>query len=170
MVQAAVFERGMVGEMVRVEGPPVISCCRRTRPPRASSSRQEMVSGRSRDSSVRAISIDSADRLHVCLIEEPAWGEVPQPVPFVGRCIDNFELTRLPQETTPAQLRDWLGGACRSGRMGHLPGRTPSFVERLGRILVSTRNTGGAGFACCRSVRGQADPCPIPHGHALGFL
>ena len=57
----------------------------------------------------QAISIDNADRLHVYLVDEPAWGDA-----FENRlrawedALDNFEVTRLPAGTEVADLRERL--------------------------------------------------------------
>ena len=54
----------------------------------------------------QAISIDNADRIHVYLIDEPAWGEA-----FENRlrswedALDNFEVKRLPASTGVSDLR-----------------------------------------------------------------
>lgn len=57
----------------------------------------------------QAISIDNTDRIHVYLVDEPAWGDS-----FENRlrawtdALDNFEVTRLPAGTEVADLRDRL--------------------------------------------------------------
>ena len=133
----AVFERGMVGEMVRVEGPTGDFVLQEdSTAPCVFVAAGDGV-GPVKGLVEQAISIDSADRLHVCLIEEPAWGEKYHNLfRSWDDAFDNFELTRLPQETTPAQLRDWLlaAHADLAGWDIYLAG-PQSFVERLGRIL-----------------------------------
>ena len=137
MFSLAVFEGEMVGEMVRVEGPSGEFVLQEDSTAPCIFVAAGDGIGPVKGLVEQAISIDSADRLHVCLIDEPAWGDKYHNLfRSWDDALDNFELTRLPQETTPADLRDLLLNAHPDLAAWdiYLAG-SRSFVEILGKIL-----------------------------------
>jgi CDP-4-dehydro-6-deoxyglucose reductase len=133
----ALFDREMIGEMVRVEGPSGDFVLHEDSAAPCVFVAAAGGIGPIKGLVEQAISIDSADRLHACLVEDPAWGEKYHNLfRSWDDALDNFRLTRLAQHTTAAALRDLLLGSHPDLPDWNIYAAGPrSFTERLGRIL-----------------------------------
>jgi CDP-4-dehydro-6-deoxyglucose reductase len=98
-----------------------------------------------------AIAIDNADWLHVYLVHEPAWGDkVLNLFRSWEDALDNFRLTRLPQQTDAHSLYAQLQGDHPDVDKCHLYVAGPDpLVGPLGRML---RRVGGESGANIRLI------------------
>ena len=132
-----VFERGMVGEMVRVEGLPVISCCRiDDRPVRLRRGRRWCRAGQGPG---RAGNFDRQRGPPACLPDQknpPGARKAHNLFRSWDDAFDNFEFDKVAagNHARPA-ARLAAGGACDLAGWDIYLAGPQSFVERLGRIL-----------------------------------
>ena len=92
-----------------------------------------------------AIAIDNADWLHVYLVHEPAWGgKVLNLFRSWEDALDNFRLTRLPQQTDAHSLYAQLQGDHPDVDKCHLYVAGPDpLVGPLGRMLKGVGGESG---------------------------